>query len=333
MPKEKLLKPTYRYHRYLKKLISEGKLASSTSRLYMNTIIMYYNYCMDEDLIKFNNINKPFNIQILNTEHRHLFPNTNRRFTVRTSDLSIRVFRNIEENSLKPLSLKNIDRFIEVINSEAVEYRLMFLLQLNSGLRIEEATKTTQYHIRKVISGERIIEITIGTNSPAKWKTKNDKTRTIEINNIMMDLLYRYCISPRRTERLAKGKIKSDIKTAPLFINQYGREFSVASVSQAFQRVRKKLKENGDFEHRNHDLRATYGTYRLDELLNTKNSNNQSVLTTSEALSQLMTWMGHKNASTTMRYIHYLKAHESKVKASGIFDRILHYALQEVYSG
>ncbi|SUP80089.1 site-specific tyrosine recombinase XerC [Yersinia pseudotuberculosis] len=299
----------------------------------MNTIIMYYNYCMDEDLIKFNNINKPFNIQILNTEHRHLFPNTNRRFTVRTSDLSIRVFRNIEENSLKPLSLKNIDRFIEVINSEAVEYRLMFLLQLNSGLRIEEATKTTQYHIRKVISGERIIEITIGTNSPAKWKTKNDKTRTIEINNIMMDLLYRYCISPRRTERLAKGKIKSDIKTAPLFINQYGREFSVASVSQAFQRVRKKLKENGDFEHRNHDLRATYGTYRLDELLNTKNSNNQSVLTTSEALSQLMTWMGHKNASTTMRYIHYLKAHESKVKASGIFDRILHYALQEVYSG
>ncbi len=74
------------------------------------------------------------------------------------------------------------------------------------------------------------------------------------------------------------------------------------------------------FSHRFHDLRATYGTYRLSDLLEAK-------LPVIDCMELLMGWMGHKDESTTWKYLRFLKRKEAFKVKFGILDSIMHDVL------
>ncbi|MBF4444088.1 site-specific integrase, partial [Vibrio anguillarum] len=67
------------------------------------------------------------------------------------------------------------------------------------------------------------------------------------------------------------------------------------------------------FSHRTHDLRATYGTYRLDALLDH--------LPVGDALALVMAWMGHKDDKTTWKYLKYLRKEKANQSAIVLLDQ------------
>ncbi|EGR4075043.1 site-specific integrase, partial [Vibrio cholerae] len=71
--------------------------------------------------------------------------------------------------------------------------------------------------------------------------------------------------------------------------------------------------------HRTHDLRATYGTYRLDSLLDH--------LPVGDALALIMGWMGHKDDKTTWKYLRYLRKEKANQNAIVMLDQILEEAM------
>lgn len=108
----------------------------------------------------------------------------------------------------------------------------------------------------------------------------------------------------------------------PLFISQQGNPATGKSIEARWVELRTEIKETEpSFTHRFHDLRATYGTYRLNDLL-------EAQLPVVECMELLMGWMGHKNESTTWKYLRFLKRKEAFKVKFGILDSIMHEVLE-----
>ncbi|MCO7034806.1 site-specific integrase, partial [Vibrio paracholerae] len=82
------------------------------------------------------------------------------------------------------------------------------------------------------------------------------------------------------------------------------------------------IKSGIQFDHKFHDLRCSYATYRLHSLL-------EACIEPANALSLLMGWMGHKNESTTWKYLQYLKRKEALKEKISVLDNIMHQALED----
>lgn len=107
----------------------------------------------------------------------------------------------------------------------------------------------------------------------------------------------------------------------PLFVSQQGNPATGKSIEARWIEFRAEIKQAGpSFAHRFHDLRATYGTYRLNDLLEAK-------LSITECMELLMSWMGHKDESTTWKYLRYLKRKDAFKVKFGILDSIMREAL------
>ena len=76
------------------------------------------------------------------------------------------------------------------------------------------------------------------------------------------------------------------------------------------------------FDHKFHDLRCSYATYRLHSLL-------EAGIEPANALSLLMGWMGHKNESTTWKYLRYLKRKEVLKEKISMLDNIMHQSIED----
>ena len=68
-----------------------------------------------------------------------------------------------------------------------------------------------------------------------------------------------------------------------------------------------------------HDLRSTYATHRLSELLETMNSGS--------ALSVLQRWMGHEDVKTLMDYLDFVNGNDAARYIAEARDRELEIAL------
>ncbi|MGU5762582.1 hypothetical protein [Aeromonas hydrophila] len=74
------------------------------------------------------------------------------------------------------------------------------------------------------------------------------------------------------------------------------------------------------FNHRFHDLRCSYATYRLQSLLD-------SGIEVTSALDLLMQWMGHNHESTTWKYLRYIKRKDALKEKIFMLDSIMYQAL------
>lgn len=346
-PPVKRLKPTYLFRSHLLKEINKGKLAQSTASIRMNQIVNYYKWLMHDGYLYIKNEKEaPFKIEFVSVQNSGVLAHLSPTLIFETSDLRIKVPRNTDSKNIRPLSPLSLDALwllTRHLPQASEELRLQVLLSIDTGMRIDEvATLTLDALDTATPLAESLhrFEIYLCPRTTGV-QTKFLKSRSVEISSDMLLSLNEYRISERRLKRAIKLNEKIEQldysvssfakKTAerlerskrhePLFVSQQGNPATGKSIEARWVDFRGEIRQiEGSFTHRFHDLRATYGTYRLSDLLEAK-------LPIVECMDLLMGWMGHKDENTTWKYLRYLKRKDAFKVKFGILDSIMHEAL------
>ncbi|EKO3944756.1 site-specific integrase [Vibrio fluvialis] len=346
-PPVKRLKPTYLFRSHLLKQIKQGELAHSTASVRMNQIVNYYKWLMHDGYLCIKNEKEaPFKMEFVSVQNNGTLAHISPTFTIETSDLRIKVPRDADSKNIRPLSPLSIDA-LSILTHHLLrtseELRLQSLLAIDTGMRIEEVATFTLDALDTAIplaESQYRFEMLLCPRSTGV-QTKFLKTRTVEISSNLLQLLNQYRVSERRLKRVAKLNEKIEQlgneappftqkkiellerseRHEPLFISQQGNPVTGKIIESRWVEFRAEIKQaEPSFSHRFHDLRATYGTYRLNDLL-------EANLPVVECMELLMGWMGHKNESTTWKYLRFLKRKEAFKVKFGILDSIMHEAL------
>ncbi|POC39911.1 tyrosine-type recombinase/integrase [Vibrio vulnificus] len=346
-PPVKRLKPTYLFRSHLLKQIKQGELAHSTASVRMNQIVNYYKWLMHDGYLCIKNEKEaPFKMEFVSVQNNGTLAHISPTFTIETSDLRIKVPRDADSKNIRPLSPLSIDA-LSILTHHLLrtseELRLQSLLAIDTGMRIEEVATFTLDALDTAIplaESQYRFEMLLCPRSTGV-QTKFLKTRTVEISSNLLQLLNQYRVSERRLKRVAKLNEKIEQlgnevppftqkkiellerskRHEPLFISQQGNPVTGKIIESRWVEFRAEIRQaEPSFSHRFHDLRATYGTYRLNDLL-------EANLPVVECMELLMGWMGHKNESTTWKYLRFLKRKEAFKVKFGILDSIMHEAL------
>lgn len=347
-PPVKRLKPTYLFRSHLLKLIKKGDLAYSTASIRMNQIVNYYKWLMHDGYLKVKNEKEaPFKLEFVSIKRTDMLAHLAPDFIVQTSDLRIKVPRDSDSKNIRPLSplsQEELSILTNYLSFASEELRLQVLISIDTGLRIQEIATLTLDALKiakPLAESEHRYEINI---SPYRngVQTKYAKERTIEISKTLLDQLETYRTSNRRLNRANKlndnltkleasttkltneavEKLMFCLDHEPLFVSGQGNPVSPKSIEARWSELRQKVKQaHPTFDHRFHDFRSTYGTYRLNDLL-------EAGLPVVECMELLMSWMGHKNESTTWKYLRYLKRKEAFKVKFGMLDSIMHKVLE-----
>ncbi|MEZ7205345.1 tyrosine-type recombinase/integrase [Pseudoalteromonas sp. DY56-GL79] len=346
-PPIKRLKPTYLFRSYLLSAVKSGELAHSTANAYINQVKSFYLWTIHERYLVVNSEQEaPFKIEFVQVQNQSMLAHLRPKFTVETSDLRIKVPKQSGSQNIRPLSplsQSSIETLTLFLFKTPVELKLQVLLSLDTGMRIEEVASFSLGALKTaypVAESCHRFEVTLCPQSNGV-KTKLGKRRTVEISIELLKALQEYQISERRLRRANKlyRKLKqiSDMEISgthqfidslkhcerhePLFISQQGNPVTRETISSRWLELRASMQRHDtSFTHKFHDLRATYGTYRLNDLL-------EAGLGTTESLELLMSWMGHNSENTTWKYLKFLKRRDVFKAKFGILDTIMHEAL------
>ncbi|HCE4655800.1 TPA: site-specific integrase [Vibrio parahaemolyticus] len=346
-PPVKRLKPTYLYRSHLLKQIKQGELAHSTASVRMNQIVNYYKWLLHDGYLRVKNEKEaPFKMEFVSVQNSGMLAHISSTFIVETSDLRIKVPRDADSKNIRPLSPLSLDALgilTQHLPQTSEELRLQALLAIDTGMRVEEVATLSLDALdtaTPLAESQHRFEILLCPRSTGV-QTKYSKTRAIEISSDLLQALNEYRISERRLKRVTRlnEKIEQiDSDTSPfnqktieilercdrheqLFVSQQGNPVTGKSIEARWIEFRAEIKQaEPSFTHRFHDLRATYGTYRLSDLLEAK-------LPVVDCMELLMGWMGHKDESTTWKYLRFLKRKEAFKVKLGILDSIMHDVL------
>ena len=315
----------------------------------MNQIVNYYKWLMHDGYLRISNEKEaPFKIEFVSVQNTGMLAHTMPNFIVETSDLRIKVPRDADSKNIRPLSPLSRDA-LSILTRHLIqtskELRLQALLSIDTGMRIDEVATLTLDALdtaTPLAESQHRFEILLCPRFTGV-QTKFGKTRSVEVSSDLLQSLNEYRTSERRLKRVTKlnekiEQLDSDTppfsqKTVeilercerhePLFVSQQGNPSTGKSIEARWVDFRAEIQqEERSFTHRFHDLRATYGTYRLSDLLEAK-------LPVVDCMELLMGWMGHKNESTTWKYLRFLKRKEAFKVKFGILDSIMHEALGE----
>lgn len=346
-PPIKKLKPTYQFRSHLLRLIDKEELAPSTASSYMNHVKNFYLWTMHEGYLVINREKEaPFKIEFVNIQNEGMLAHLRPTFTCETSDLRIKIPKDSDSKNIRPLSPLSIEELtllIPLLPQVSEELMLQVLISLDTGMRIQEVSTLTLDALDSatpLAESEHRFEILL---CPTKngVQTKNSKTRLVEISTELLEALNEYRISERRILRINKLNEKINqlddksislkqeqvealehcARHEPLFVSQQGNPVTRKTIEARWAELRSIIQRNNvSFKHRFHDLRSTYGTYRLNDLLEAK-------LPVVECLELLMGWMGHEDEKTTWKYLRFLKRKEAFKVKFGLLDSIMHEAL------
>ncbi|KJY96663.1 tyrosine-type recombinase/integrase [Pseudoalteromonas ruthenica] len=346
-PPLKHLKPTYMFRSFLLVEIKQNVLSQSTANAYINHVRNFYTWAISEGFLDIRNEKEaPFKIEKISIQNSGSLAHLQPTIIVYSSDLRIRVAKSSQSiRSLSPLSRNDLSLLTKCMMCMSVEFQLQCLLAMLSGLRIQEVSTFTIEALktsRSVTEGSNRHEVIIGPSTGVQ--TKYGKQRTIEIPDHLLQCLKRYSISERRLSRAhkLKGKLLAiheggvqlnkdkaerfvlSERFEPLFISEQGNPVDKASINARWSDLRKKAKLiNSSFSHKFHDLRSTYGTFRLNDMLEVN-------IKPIEALELLMGWMGHNHETTTWKYLKYLKRKEAQKEKFALLDTIMHEAIRSL---
>lgn len=312
-------KPTYQFKRYLEELHGTRKLALSTAKAYISQVVRFYKFYLSRREFT----NKPFNYEVVTVKNRgsHSSISASRDIIIETTDLRLKIAGPHQKVPNKLRSLSEEDWYIlnKVLNEDrcgirllndkiikvslAIEFTLIFLVMRYTGLRRKEALTLPVQLIYSSGSDKGFTDIHV---SPAVGvQTKNGSAREIEIPRKLLILLYEYKCTERFLTRSNKFmKLYPNEKHIPLFLNRYGEPFDIDTVNARWGEIRRYIchEYNLDFSHKPHNLRATYGTFRMRDLIMGENP-----VPVSKAQVFIQFHMGHKDLSTTEIYLDQLK--------------------------
>ncbi|WP_019350539.1 tyrosine-type recombinase/integrase [Vibrio splendidus] len=346
-PPIKRLKPTYLFRSHLLMQIKNGGLAHSTASVRMNQVVNYYKWLMHDGYLKIKNEKEaPFKMEFVSVQSTGMLAHISPTFTVETSDLRIKVPKDASSKNIRPLSplsQESLSLLTQHLPSASEELRLQVLISIDTGMRIQEVATLSLNAFNTAVplaESEHRYEIVLSPQSTGV-QTKFSKQRRVEISSELLTTLHEYRTSERRIKRVNKlnAKLASLPENAlslkqetierlelcerhePLFVSEQGNPVTAKSIEARWGEFRSSIKKTCPFfTHRFHDLRSTYGTYRLNDML-------EAGLSPMECMDLLMAWMGHRNESTTWKYLRYLQRKEAFKIKFGILDSIMHEAL------
>jgi site-specific recombinase XerD len=350
-PPVKRLKPTYLFRSYLLKLIQSGDLAHSTANTYINQVKNFYLWSLHQGYLQIKSEQEaPFKIEFVQVQNQSMLSHLKPQYTVETSDLRIKVPKHSGTQNIRPLSplsQQSIEILTTHLRAASQELKLQVLLAIDTGMRIEEVASFSLDALNTacpVAESNHRFEIALCPQLTGV-RTKFGKKRRVEISDGLLGALRDYQVSERRLNRANKlyeqlerlidmgngykhktlELLTQCKRHEPLFISQQGNPVTKATIESRWIELRAEIRKHDTaFKHRFHDLRATYGTYRLHDLL-------EAGLGTVESLELVMNWMGHKNETTTWKYLQFLRRREVFKTKFGILDTIMHEALSKEY--
>lgn len=315
-PTSKFLRPTYRFRN--DDLLANARIGDiqfSTASLYMLHVIKFYEWCIANRMLAIDERSKPFEYELIHVRNRGMMNHLKPQYIVTSTDLRIKVPKKSDIQSLNPLTKQEIELYAKELSTFGIEFVIHQLLQIHSGLRIEEACSFPLSLAQETYARQINIEVTIGPINGVR--TKYGKERKVEISSRLAALINSYAHSTRRQKRL------KDKQSPYLLVTKNGTPFSSNNVHQSFRRLKQKIQDQNNilFKHKTHDLRATYCTYRLSSLLEHGLQK--------DAVTQVMAWMGHNNESTIWKYVDFLERDTNIQKSVSLLDQILDDAIYD----
>ena len=335
MPSRQSKRPTYLFKRHLESQYKNGhedKLAVSTSKSYMRSVVNFYKFYISRG---YQFKNPPFNYETITHYINAVYSSmgSKAKVIIQTTDLRLGISQQRKDTPQQLVALsddewKEVDRVIRkermvvrykdgIANTYPlpIEFTLIFLLMRYCGLRRVEVLSMKLSLIRKPTQEELqkgYLRLTIGGKDGVE--TKNSKERIIEFPSLLMKNLYEYIIS----ERYLNRKKLSNAGNISLFINNKGDTFNNDTLNSRWSEVRNAIRlDYPSFNHKAHNLRPTYGVSRLKQLVN-------SGMQQADALSYIQNRMGHSSLATTLHYLHQLNNPKSGDELSEIaFDYLL----------
>jgi integrase len=125
-------------------------------------------------------------------------------------------------------------------------------------------------------------------------------------------------LSDEYEERLRKFRTLYGDKTKnePVFLTREGQPYTKNAFYEPWYKFKNKIRKlmgEAPFNHKPHDLRATFGTNWLEAALN-------AGYAASEALASLKLVMGHENETTTMKYIDFHNKNDMSDEVASFMD-------------
>lgn len=330
-PANKLSRPTYRYHAYLKHAVEDGAVAISTAKRRMSAIIAFYSWLESEGTLVPKH--KPWKTsdRFIGFSDIYGFKLSKR---VTTTDISIHVPKKIDpyteaiddSGKLRPLPVEEqgwlIDALVTLANTEMT---LIHLFGLLTGARLQTILTFRVSHVLADPTEPTCAELRLAVGPGTGIDTKNDKRQVLHIPVWFYQKLRTYAYSERAIKRRQKAQ-GGDTIHQYLFLSVRGTPlYRSKRDSRAFdeqnnlrhqktgQGVRQFITEKvipfirnknnaPRFHYQFHDTRASFGMNLTDFQLGLVA---KGEITLHQAREFVKTRMGHESSSTTDRYLQY----------------------------
>lgn len=340
IPSRNNKKPTYRYKAYLEACHRSGLLAASTCKSYMSGVVNFYKYNLRRR-VQFDNDPMQFEMILVNTQSSYSSIQSSRQIYVNTTDLRLNVSKQTdlipnklcsltqeEQGELRNILLQKkhvikLDNFGKRRESFLpIEFCLMLLIALEAGLRRNEVNDLKLNQVFKPTTKEMkagYLDLPIGPQYNSS--TKGDKNRVAEIPSALMMLLYQFSISDRRIEREKKFfSHNPEVYLVPLFLNRSGEQYSEKAINSRWSEIRASISATlgRRFNHKVHNLRATYAVQRLKAFIECGAF--KSIM---QAQVYIQHKLGHSSLSTTEHYLKQAEGIDSGFKASEVTNEFL----------
>lgn len=326
-PRRKLQRPTYRYNGYLTQLAMAGKVAFHTARRRMGTVVGFYRWLNEVDLLRAENALWVQGDAYISYKDEKGIPHVKK---VKTTDVSLKVpiqddpyAGTIDDGEkLRPLPINEQEILLDaLINLGNTEMTLIHLLALFTGARIQTILTLQVRHFEKELA-DNLGELQLPVGGATGIDSKFNKKMTVHIPRWLYEKIRTYIFSERAKRR--RNKAGGGFENQYLFISSHGLPFYTSKTDASSTRnkaplrhekrgqgIRQyihdyilplmRIKLGSKYKYKFHDLRASFGMNLTDSLL----PQVPEKYSLHQVREFVKTRMGHEHVSQTDRYLNF----------------------------
>lgn len=316
--------PTYGFREELLINVHEesASLSYNTASNYINVVKSFYDFLHEYNVIDKSQFYKPVS-RVRGKGNK-----------VDSTDLSIKNVKSHSKLPLNPLLQEECIDFLTTIRGLPSREYLMLMLMLGCGLRGQEVYTMNSRLFTSERFGQNDSFLMSSLEISPKYgvETKYEIPRDLFITKALYEEVLDYVESEEYLNRLKRYRQLNPNSPSsnydPLFIINGNRRANEETIRNLWVKVKRMYQLNFEktLKHRPHDLRATFGanllTVLADEIGDVK-----------QALDIVKIALGHRELSTTIKYLNHFNRQESLTKAANILDRAADRFYSRAYTG
>lgn len=350
LPDEVHERVTYRYKSALLQRIRLNNNLPNTCRGKISTVIRFYKFCIENEVFDAASLR---NIPYMQIKHRFNVTSDYGSYyqvEVLSNDLAIRSTKHhlssdeiLDGGVLRPLNL-NEQSLVEIYLKDTAsrEFQLMCYLALYTGARLQTVSTLRVFNIKGLkdkVPDAFYNAYSLAVGSGSVVDTKNGTRMDLKIPDWLVNELISY-IDSQQWKKRAKSSYYGVSDQNYIFLTSRGEAYytslkeiedrrnskSLRGFKQTrglsirphiTQMIRKINKDTVQVNHfRFHDLRATFGLNTLNVLI-------RCGFAKEHALWLLKERMGHKDITTTIKYLEYSSFTSSLLEVNTSFSEAL----------